>query len=70
MNYNMRIGRNNDRRSSKYFNMDKYGYIHHIINMLVLQKMHIRGISHTDTSSSRLFIIIIVIYSIVIICYY
>ena len=31
--------------------MDKYVYIHHIINMLVLQKMHITGISHTDTSS-------------------
>ncbi len=41
---------NNDKRSSKYFNMKKYDYIHHIINMLVLQKMHITGISHhTDT---------------------
>ena len=35
----------------EYFNMEKYEYIYHVINMLVLQKVHITGISHSGKSS-------------------
>ena len=35
----------------KYFNMDKYDYIRHIISMFVVQKMDITGISHGEKSS-------------------
>ncbi len=54
----------------EYFNMEKYGYIHHIMNMFVLQNMHITGISHTDTSSIVTFLLRQVLHEFLLFQYY